>query len=69
MTSKEQFARNLANRRTAAEITQEELAARAGYHRTEIALLERGQRMPHLETLLKLAAALDVRPVDLLEGL
>jgi transcriptional regulator with XRE-family HTH domain len=33
---------------------------RAGLHRTEIGLLERGARVPRIDTLLKLAAALGV---------
>ena len=49
-------------------ITQEALADRAGLHRTEIGLLERGHRVPRVDTLLRLAAALAVEPAELLAG-
>jgi transcriptional regulator with XRE-family HTH domain len=50
-------------------MSQENLAERAGIHRTQISLLEGGRRQPLLETLLRLAGALDV-PVDVLvEGI
>jgi len=42
---------------------------RAGLHRTEIGLLERGARIPRIDTLLKLAAALDIDPSKLLDGI
>lgn len=50
-------------------ITQEALADRAELHRTEISLLERGHRVPRVDTLLRLAAALDVEPGELLRGI
>jgi transcriptional regulator with XRE-family HTH domain len=43
-----------------AGLSQEALGFRAGLHRTEISLLERGDREPRLSTLIRLAAALDV---------
>ena len=46
--------------------SQEELAYRAGLHRTQITLIERGKRSPRLETICKLAAALDVKPARLI---
>lgn len=49
-------------------ITQEALADRAELHRTEIGLLERGLRVPRIDTLLRLAAALAVEPAELLVG-
>jgi len=48
---------------------REQLGIRAGLHRTEIGLLERGARVPRIDTLLKLAAALDIAVSDLLEGI
>ncbi|MBW8060730.1 MAG: helix-turn-helix domain-containing protein [Solirubrobacterales bacterium] len=42
---------------------------RAGLHRTEIGLLERGERVPRIDTLIKLAAAVSVPPSQLLEGI
>jgi transcriptional regulator with XRE-family HTH domain len=44
------------------------LADRCGLHRTEISLLERAGREPRLTTIVRLARALDVEPVELLAG-
>jgi transcriptional regulator with XRE-family HTH domain len=38
-------------------------------HRTQISLLEGGERLPRVETLVKLAGALGVAPNDLLDGI
>jgi transcriptional regulator with XRE-family HTH domain len=46
--------------------SQEELADRAGLHKTQIGLIESGKRCPRLDTVYKLAAALDVKPARLL---
>lgn len=64
-----QFGCNLAAARRAAQQSQEETAVGAGLHRTEIGLLERGERVPRIDTLLKLAGALGVKPGALLDGL
>ena len=61
------FGKNLACRRHDAGLTQAELAARASMHRTEVSLLERGERCPRIETLLKLVGAFWVDPAGLLE--
>lgn len=68
MTFKERFAANLRRLRSKAGISQEELARRCDLHRTEISLLERAGREPRLGTLGKLAAALDAKPNEFLEG-
>jgi transcriptional regulator with XRE-family HTH domain len=47
-------------------ISQEALAERAGIHRTQISLFETGQRMPLLETFVRLAGAVDRTPAELL---
>jgi transcriptional regulator with XRE-family HTH domain len=47
-------------------ISQEELAARAGYHRTYIGQLERGEKSPSLRTIFNLSSALEVRPSALI---
>lgn len=47
-------------------LSQEELAARAGYHRTYIGQLERGEKSPSLRTLFNLAATLEVNPSSLI---
>jgi len=62
------FAANLVRCRRAAGISQEELGFQASLHRTEVGMLERGHRIPRIDTLVKLAGALEVRPEDLLEG-
>jgi transcriptional regulator with XRE-family HTH domain len=66
---KELFARNLVAARERLGISQEELADRAGMHRTAVSLLERKGRDPRLETIVKLARALGVKPAALLEGI
>ncbi len=45
-----------------AGLSQEALADKAGVHRTYISQLERGLKSPTLAVLMKLAAALEVRP-------
>ena len=60
------FARNVKRLRNAAGLSQEELAARAGLHRTYISSVERGQRNISLENICALAAALGSDPRDLL---
>lgn len=69
MTVAERFGQNLARLRERAGVTQEEVAWRASLHRTEIGLLERGGRIPKIDTLAKLAGALGVPPAQLLEGI
>jgi len=64
-----QFGGNLRRHRRAAGLSQEEVAALASLHRTEIGLVERGRREPRVGTLVKLAAALSVTPLDLLDGI
>lgn len=64
----ERFGANLARLREQAEVTQEELAFRASLHRTEIGLLERGGRLPRIDTLAKLAGALEVEPGRAVRG-
>ena len=64
------FSENLRRLRKAADISQEELGLRCSLHRTEIGLLERGARVPRIDTLIKIAGGLDIR-VDcaLLDGI
>lgn len=45
-------------KRDAANLTQEELADKAGIHRTYLSLLERGKRTPTIEVIRLLAKAL-----------
>jgi transcriptional regulator with XRE-family HTH domain len=64
----ERFGENLMIYRRRAAFSQEELGFRASLHRTEIGELERGVRVPRIDTLVKLAGALSVPPGDLLKG-
>lgn len=48
------------------EITQEQLALDAGLNRAYVGYIERGERNPSTETLVKIAKALKVSPKDLL---
>jgi transcriptional regulator with XRE-family HTH domain len=50
-------------------VSQESLALRCGLDRTYISGIERGTRNPSLTNILKLAAALDVRPGELFAGM
>ncbi len=56
-------------RRKEAGLGQEALADTAGLHRTHVSLLERGRRMPSLEVIRKLAAALEMTMASLMEEL
>lgn len=69
MTAKQRFGENLLRIRQARKLSQEALAEFAGIHRTQISLFEHGEREPLMTTLVKLAAALDVSVLLLLEGI
>jgi integrase len=64
------FGGNLRRLRKRADLSQEEMGFRSGLHRTEIGILERGERLPRIDTMLKLGAALGVKfECPLLAGL
>ena len=63
------FGRNLAGCREGVGVSQEELSFRASIHRTEVSLLERGERMPRVDTALRIAGSLGVSLDDLIAGL
>jgi transcriptional regulator with XRE-family HTH domain len=65
----EHFGRQLWRRRRLACLTQEELGRLLDVHRTEIGLIERGLRVPRLDTILKLAAGVEASPCELIAGL
>ena len=69
MSVAERFGDNLKRQRKLADMSQDETAVRAGVHRTEISQIERGLRQPRVDTVAKLAAALDIEPGDLFEGI
>jgi transcriptional regulator with XRE-family HTH domain len=67
---REQFGINLRRHRNRAGRSQEELGEMCGLDRTEISLLERGLRFPRLDTLVKLARALELESLgELVDGI
>lgn len=68
-TLQDRFGRNLWRCRRRADLTQEELADRVGLSRNAIYALEVGQRLPRLDTVLKLAAGVQVSTCLLLAGM
>lgn len=61
-----QLGDDLARQRKLADMSQDEVAFRAGVHRTEISQRGRGWRA---DTIAKLAAALEIDPGELFEGI
>jgi transcriptional regulator with XRE-family HTH domain len=62
------FGRNLRRARDRAGLTQAQLSSSAPLDRAAISRLECGERAPDMDTLLRLCAALEVKPGDLLRG-
>jgi transcriptional regulator with XRE-family HTH domain len=60
------IAKNLRLLRDKQGMSQETLADRAGLHRTQLSVIERGLRNMRLDTLIALAAALGVPEIELL---
>jgi transcriptional regulator with XRE-family HTH domain len=65
----ERFGRNVFRARRQADLSQEELRIRAALHRTEIGMLERGIRLPRLDTIIKVAGGIEINPGDLFKGM
>jgi transcriptional regulator with XRE-family HTH domain len=65
----ERFGENLRRLRKGAGISQEALGLRCSLHRTEIGLLERGARVPRIDTLIKIASGLGIHPNALMAGI
>ena len=63
------FGRNVQATRQALKISQEELAFRAGLHRTYIGMVERAERSISLQNAKKIADALNVKLDVLLNGI
>jgi DNA-binding XRE family transcriptional regulator len=66
---KEKFATNVRQLRERLGVTQHQLADSAGLTATAVAMIERGERVPNLDTATRLCWALDtaagVKPADL----
>jgi transcriptional regulator with XRE-family HTH domain len=62
MKLREIVARNLRRMRRGRELSQEELALRAGFDRNYVGMLERCENSPTVDTLERLAQALNVDP-------
>jgi transcriptional regulator with XRE-family HTH domain len=60
--------RNVFMARRRAGFSQEALGALASLHRTEVGMVEKGERLPRADTLIKLASALGVDAGELLTG-
>jgi transcriptional regulator with XRE-family HTH domain len=69
VTPTERFGENLVQIRRARRLSQESLAERSGLHRTQISLVETGRRQPGIETVVRLAGALEVSTESLFEGI
>lgn len=66
---KKTFGKNVRLYRENSGISQEKLAQICGLHRTYIGSIERGERNISLENIQKIADALEVRIIDLFEGI
>ena len=60
-----QFGLRIAELRRQLNISQEELAERCGVHRTCIGSIERGEKSPTLNTIVKFAKGLGVEIIEL----
>ena len=65
LTPRQILAQNLRRLRTSAGLSQEELADRAGIHRTYISSVERAQRNVSIDSLFKIAHGLEVSAQEL----
>lgn len=68
MTVAEQIGLNLRKIRRRADMSQDDLAHRSGIHHTEISLLERGGRIPRLDTAIRILASTGGDARDLVDG-
>ena len=67
----EEFGRRVRRQRESLEprLSQEDLADRAGVHRTYVGHVERGEVNPTLWNIIRIAEALGIDPADLVRGL
>jgi transcriptional regulator with XRE-family HTH domain len=69
VTFAEQIGRNLRRVRREAFMSQEDLSRRAGLDRSEICLLERGLRIPRIDTCIKILESAQADSRGLSEGI
>ena len=62
------FGKNVSDRRRELGLSQEKLGEMAGLHRTYVGAIERGERNVSLANIVRIAAALEVEPATLLDG-
>jgi transcriptional regulator with XRE-family HTH domain len=60
------FGEKLLAARQKAQLTQEALGYLSSVHRTEISQLELGNHIPRLDTVIKIAGALNIEPCELI---
>ncbi len=63
------FGERVRQRRLEMALSQEAAAVRCGIHWTQLGKVERGQRSLRLETIVKIAAGLEIEPGKLVNGL
>ncbi len=68
MSIAQRFGDNLRRLRKRAGLSQEEVSYRASLHRTEVSQLERGLRLPRMDTIAKVAGAIGAKPGELFDG-
>ena len=61
--------RRLRELRERSGVSQEDFADRCGLHRTAVGLLERGKRMPRLDTLLIIGNGLGIQLTKIVHGI
>ncbi|MCC6448159.1 MAG: helix-turn-helix transcriptional regulator [Chitinophagaceae bacterium] len=62
----EKFGERVREERLKQHLSQEELASRAGVHRTYIGMIERAEKNITLENIEKIAKALGMKPAELI---
>jgi transcriptional regulator with XRE-family HTH domain len=65
----DRFGRNLLRCRKQSGLSQVELGELTELHRVDIGAIERGERSPRLDTILKVSAGVRASPCELLAGL
>ena len=68
-TVQELLGRRIRSQREILGVSQEEMAARCGLHRTYYGSVERGERNIALQNIVRISDALGIDPAELLSGL